>query len=106
MSGFRLSGTVVDARRVPVDGVQIAALDMQGRHVATTTATDGSFDLVLLPNTYKLELTDPQGRFYDLYFNSTSAFGSADTVVIEQGKQVSPITFIVVAKQRRRAAGR
>jgi len=105
-SGFRLSGTVVDARRVPVDGVQIAALDMQGRHVATTTATDGSFDVILLPNTYKLHVTDPQGRFYDLYFNSASSLGAADTVVIEQGKLLSPITFIVVAKQRRRAAGR
>jgi hypothetical protein len=105
-TGFRLSGTVVDARRVPVDGVQIAALDMQGRHVATATAIDGTFDLVLLPNTYKLQVTDPQRRFYDLYFNSASSLSAADTVVIQRGKPLDPITFIVVAKQRRRAAGR
>jgi hypothetical protein len=105
-AGIRLAGTVVDGRRAPVDGVRIAALDAEGRHVATTTARNGTFYLTLLPDTYKLQMTDPQGRYYDLYFNSASSLATAENVVIEAAKTREAIAFIVIAKQRRRAVDR
>lgn len=104
--GLRVPGSVIDARRVSISGVEIDALDLQGRHVAVTPVDGGTFSLVLLPASYKLQVIDRQKRYYDMYYNSASTFGAAATVTVSTSTPPDPITFILSHRQRRHSAGR
>jgi hypothetical protein len=91
---------------VSISGVEIDALDLQGRHVAVTPVDGGTFKLILLPARYKLQVIDRQKRYYDMYYNSASTFDTAATVTVSPSTPADPITFILSPRQRRRSAGR
>ena len=101
--GIRVSGRVVDASLIAISGIQIDALDVNGNRVASATSIDGTFDLMLKPNTYKLLANDPLQRFRPLFFNSASALAAATPVVVQSNGVTVPLTFILTRADRRHA---
>ncbi|MEO6259187.1 MAG: carboxypeptidase-like regulatory domain-containing protein [Thermoanaerobaculia bacterium] len=105
--GTRVTGTVVDPSRTPLSGIEIGALSTNGNRVATTTARNGAFDLVLPPGSYKLVAIDPRGRYGTLYFNSAGSFANATTVVVTaSGSTPGTVNFILPPQLRHRSVGR
>ena len=57
---FTLEGTVVDPSRTPVEGAEVSALgEASGVTVATRSGHDGTFVLVLAPDTYAVNVVSP-----------------------------------------------
>ncbi len=101
--GVRITGTVVDDKFRAVSGAQVGALDVFGNRVATTTTFDGVFDIVLMPNTYKLLATDPLQRYKPSFFNGASSLASATPIIVQSsGANASP-TFVLTHSDRRRS---
>lgn len=104
--GILVSGKVVTAALTPVAGIEVAALDTAGNHVAAATSgTDGSFSIVLLPGSYKLSATDPSGRFPSSFYDRTGTLASSATVLVPTSGPPAPLTIVVSTPSRRRAAG-
>lgn len=102
--GVRVTGSVIDSGSafVPVSGVQIAALDPNGDRIATATAHDGTFDLVLAPGTYKLLAVDPRGRFYAMFFPNAWTLDTAQTITVTAYIAPPPIQISLIRFSRRR----
>ncbi|MDQ6802197.1 MAG: carboxypeptidase-like regulatory domain-containing protein, partial [Acidobacteriota bacterium] len=101
--GIHVSGTVVDPNLRGISGVQVDALDLNGNRVASATTIDGTFDLILKPDTYKLLAADPLQRFRPLFFNSAASLGGATPVVVQSSGVSVPLTFILARADRRHA---
>ena len=104
--GVHISGTVIDSNAafVPVSGVEIAALDVSGDRVATATARDGRFDLVLAPGNYKLLAVDPLGRFYAMFYNNAWTLDTAGTIAVQENGATAPISLALIRITRRHPA--
>ena len=96
--GVHISGSVVDAGAafVPVSGVEIDALDLEGDRVASAVAHDGTFDLVLAPGAYKLLAVDPLGRFYAMFYNSAWTLSTATAIAVQENGISTPISLVLI----------
>lgn len=101
--GVHISGTVIDGNAVfvPVSGVEIDALDLEGDRVASTVEHDGTFDLVLAPGSYKLLAVDPLGRFYAMFYNSAWTLGTATAISVQDNGVSTPISLVLIRITRR-----
>src|SRR5260370_1369208 len=102
--GIRVSGSVVDSYLLGISGIQVDALDLNGNRVTSANTSDGTFDLVLKPNTYKLLANDPLQRFRPLFFSSSASLAAATPVVVQSSGMTVPLTFILAHAGRRHAA--
>ena len=101
--GVRVSGRVMDSSLIAISGIQIDALDLNGNRVASASSVNGTFDIMLKPNTYKLLANDPLQRFRPVFFNSASTLAGATPVVVQSNGVTMPLTFILSRADRRHA---
>lgn len=101
--GVELGGSVADAEGHPLSGIQIGALDAAGNRVSTATSSQGSFDIVLLPGSYKFMASDPAGHYSPVYYSRASTLAGATTIVVQSGTVAPPVTFVMGNWPRHRA---
>jgi Carboxypeptidase regulatory-like domain len=103
--GTLVIGSVVDESHQPIGGVEVSALDSSQNRVATvTTAPDGSFQITLIPGSYRFLADDPAGRYITSYAGGAT-FASAATVSI--GATGAPrLTISMPDSSRRRSVRR
>ena len=103
--GTTVSGTVVDSAQRPVVNLEVIALDLNQNRVASApTKANGTFQLSLVPGTYKLVAVDPAGRYRASFFGgATFSEAAAVTVTAAGAPQVS---FVVQLPSRRRGVHR
>lgn len=100
--GTLVTGSVVDETHQPIPGIQVSALDANQDRVATaTTAADGTFRLVVVPDKYKFIAVDPNGLYRVAYMGGTS-FADARSVNVDS-TGAPPLTVIIASSNRRRA---
>lgn len=81
--GTLVRGNAVDEAHSPIANIEITAFDLNGNQVASaTTLSDGSFQMSLVPGTYKFVAADPTGRYKASFFGGAT-FSSATPVAID-----------------------
>lgn len=95
--GVRVTGTVELAGGAALTGVEIFAVDLQGNRVAAATASQGVFELALLPGTYRFRAVDPWARYL------TEQYSGGAPVTIGSTSP-SPLHFVLDPVKRRRVA--
>jgi len=77
-AGGHVAGTVTDATTgIPVAGATVSAYDDSGNLVTNaTTASDGTYRLVVLPGRYRLIAFDPQLRYAPAYAGGVVTFNA------------------------------
>jgi Carboxypeptidase regulatory-like domain len=103
--GTTVTGTVVDDAQRPVGNLEVSALDLNQNRVASApTNANGTFQISLVPGTYKLVAVDPAGRYRtSFYGGATFSEAAAVTVTAAGAPQVS---FVVQLPSRRRGVHR
>jgi hypothetical protein len=101
--GTLVSGTVVDDERRPVANIRVDALDLRQNTVASAASrADGSFQLSLVPGSYKFMAVDPDGRYRTSFMGGTS-FPTAATITVD-ATGAPKLSVTVQSPLRRRAA--
>ncbi|HEY3057214.1 MAG TPA: carboxypeptidase regulatory-like domain-containing protein [Thermoanaerobaculia bacterium] len=101
--GTLVRGSVVDNSGLPAAGIAVTALDLNGDRVASaTTVADGSFQLALVPGTYKFVAVDPAGRYRIEYYGGAT-FADAAKVTVD-ATDAPRVALTVHLASRRRAA--
>ena len=81
--GTLVTGSVVNQDHLSIAGAQVAALDLSGHRMATaTTDANGTFQLPLVPASYKFIVTDPSGRNAASYYGGAT-FDTATAVKVD-----------------------
>jgi 5-hydroxyisourate hydrolase-like protein (transthyretin family) len=92
--GVRVSGTVNSIDGTPLTGVEIVALDGDGRRLAVTESTDGRFALALTPGRYFFFATDPTSRFAaEFYVNAITQRDAAPVAVSDASQSTLAFTL-------------
>ena len=98
--GITVTGTVsvtVGSRA----GVTVAAYNLSGsRRGFTTTNSAGTYSLVLPPGSYKFAAYDDAGAFSPAFFRGQTNFADADVIVVESGRSLSSIDFLLTLGAR------
>ena len=101
--GTLVRGSAVDESGNAASGIEVTALDMDGHRVASaTTVADGSFQLALIPGTYKFVGVDPNGRFTIVFYGGATFADAAVVTVDATGAQ--RVVIVLHRQVRRRAA--
>ena len=97
--GVHVSGTVFDPSGLPAGGMTAAAYDSNGNQVATAlTRSDGGFDLVVQPGTYRFAAYDPLQRF------SPSSLTQSYNLILGQVSSGITLRLGAAGSERHRAA--
>ncbi len=100
--GTLVTGSVDGPLHEPAPGVVVTFLDLGGNRVASATAAaDGSFQLALLPGSYKILIVDPAGHYAAGYFGGGTLVTA--TVVAVDATGAPRLTIVVQVFSRRRA---
>lgn len=92
--GGHFRGTVADQTGAPVPGATVSAYDDGGNLVTSvTTSADGSYRLVVPPDSYRLLAFDPQLRFAPAYAGGVVTFSAIKPVAVSVDGAEPVISF-------------
>ncbi len=78
------AGTVVGAEGVPIEGAAVSIVDGEATVGTATSAADGTWELLVAPGSYTLEVTPP-GHVEELHRDLAPGTTAGDAVVVTDG---------------------
>ncbi len=88
----RITGTIRNSAGTPLRGVEVTAFDEDGNYAQDTVSrTNGTYQLVVNPGTYRVGFRDGLGDYLEQYYNNASDFETAQPVAVAAEETVPNI---------------